>query len=258
MKRASGSAWRNRSGHEEVGAGHPRGVRRAPRVGVEHRDDRAARGRGRCRRPPSRLPRRHRVQERGAVRVDDALRVAGGAARVAHRRGGAFVDLRVLDSRVARPRAARRSGAPAPRSPSSSATRRRRPPRRTSRPLGSSGATRASSGTSVSSTMIDLVFGVVHDVGELLGEQAEVERVEHRRRCPGIAKYASRCSWVFHMNVPTRSPTRSRGRRSAAGEPVGPVGHLRERGAAAGLALERDDLARRRGPCDRGGRSCRR
>ena len=59
----------------------------------------------------------------------------------------------------------------------------------------------------------------------------------------GIAKYASRCSWVFHMNVPTRSPDSMPRPAQRRREPVDPVGDLGERGAAAGVALEGDDLA---------------
>ena len=47
----------------------------------------------------------HRVQERAAVAVDDALRVAGGAARVAHARGAVLVVDVELDRRRPRPAA---------------------------------------------------------------------------------------------------------------------------------------------------------
>ena len=78
--------------------------------------------------------------------------------------------------------------------------------------------------------MIDLVLGVVDDVGELLGEQPDVERVQHRAH-DGTAKYASRCSWVFQQNVPTRSPFATPSSSSACGEPVRVVADLGERRA---------------------------
>ena len=59
----------------------------------------------------------------------------------------------------------------------------------------------------------------------------------------GIAKYASRCSWVFHVNVPTRSPDSTPRRRSAADSRSTRSATSRERGAAAAVALEGDDLA---------------
>ena len=49
----------------------------------------------------------------------------------------------------------------------------------------------------------------------------------------GIAKYASRCSWVFHMKVPTRSPDVDPEAAQRGREPVGAVGDLGERRAAA-------------------------
>ena len=61
------------------------GVGEPPRVGVEHRHHRQdAVGLAHPERVGHHRP--HRVQERAAVAVDDALGVAGGAARVAHAR----------------------------------------------------------------------------------------------------------------------------------------------------------------------------
>ena len=88
----------------------------------------------------------------------------------------------------------------------------------------------------------DLVFGVVHDVDELVGEQRMLS-VWSTPPMHGIAKYASRCSWMFHANVRdpiTRLDTEAAQR---CRQLVDPVRHLRERGATARLALERDHLA---------------
>ena len=231
--------------HEEVGAGHPRRVRRAPRVGVEHRHDRQDAVVDRCSATAAPVPDADRVQERRAVRVDDTLRVAGGAARVTHRRGGAFVDLGVLDSPVARRGeqlvVAEHLGAGRA---SSGATCRRRRRRRSARPSRSSAATRREQRAPGVVDDDDPVLGVVHDVGELLGEQADVERVEHRRRCTGMAKYASRCSWVFHMKVPTRSPdVDRRGRRSAAASRSARSATSANEARRLAVALEGDHLA---------------
>ena len=74
-----------------------------------------------CTPRPSATMRAHRVQERRAVRVDDALRVARGAARVGHRRGAVLVADVELDrlGRRAGPRSRgwadrRRGSAPRP------------------------------------------------------------------------------------------------------------------------------------------------
>ena len=159
-------------GHEQVGAGHPRGVRRAPRVGVEHRHDRQEAVVPRVRHARAGLD-GNGVHERGAVRVDDTLRVAGGAARVTHRRGCPFVDLgevergrigagedvlvahelggvarRLLEHRRRRrrrrPRSARRSRARRRRARAAARGRRRRGPRGRRR---GSRCTRAARGT---------------------------------------------------------------------------------------------------------------
>ena len=69
----------------------------APRVRVEHRHDRQERlllGHVQPERRRERLA--ERVQDGGAVRVEDALRHPGRAARVAHRRRVVLVELRIL------------------------------------------------------------------------------------------------------------------------------------------------------------------
>ena len=86
-----------RAGEDELRADHQAGVRVAPGVRVEHRHDREQRlllGHVQAERRRERLS--ERVQDGRAVRVEDALRQPGRAARVAHRRGRVLVELRVL------------------------------------------------------------------------------------------------------------------------------------------------------------------
>ena len=79
-------------GHDQVGAAEHRRVGQPPGVGVEH---------GHHRQDPVAVAHRegvaqagtHRVQVGGAVAVHHALRHAGGAAGVAHGRGGPLVQL---------------------------------------------------------------------------------------------------------------------------------------------------------------------
>ena len=82
-----------RAGVDELRALHRREVRVAPRVRVEHRHDRhhgvvdAEAQAERVVRPDA-----QRVQDRGAVRVDDAAWPAGRPARVTHRGGLVLVE----------------------------------------------------------------------------------------------------------------------------------------------------------------------
>ncbi len=86
------------SRHHEGRAGGDARMSETPGVGVEHRHDRQD-AVGLTRAQASRGHRSQRVQERRAMRVDDTLGVARGAARVAHRRGeGLVVDVE-LDGR---------------------------------------------------------------------------------------------------------------------------------------------------------------
>ncbi len=80
------------AGEDEVGAGEDRSVGEAPGVGVEHGDHRhdAVVGAD-ADRVGHALP--QGVQDVGAVRVEDALGVAGGAARVAEAGGLAVVEV---------------------------------------------------------------------------------------------------------------------------------------------------------------------
>ncbi len=113
----------------EVGARLPGGVGQAPGVGVEHRDDQED-AVAVVQRVGGAARDRERVQAGRAVAVDDALRVAGGAARVAHGGRRALVDRR--------PREAGPLGGEqllvAQHVRSERATRRRRRPRSRARP----------------------------------------------------------------------------------------------------------------------------
>ena len=120
--------------------------------------------------------RAHRVQDRRAVRVDDALRVAGGAARVTHR-GGLVL---VLDHRELRP--ARRPPA-APRSRARAG--RRGSPRRHAVVHHDHVLDRLEAVDQRPEDLQqravdedDLVLGVVGDVDDVVREQADVERVQ--------------------------------------------------------------------------------
>ena len=82
---------------DESCAEHRRDVRVAPRVRVEHRHD--GKDHVLLRDPEAQRVagcNAERVQDRRAVRVDDAFREAGRAARVTHRGGGVLVELGVL------------------------------------------------------------------------------------------------------------------------------------------------------------------
>ena len=96
---ASGSACRKRAGHDQVGAHQAGLVRQAPGVGVEHGHDRQdAVGRAGADRLGHARP--HGVQHRRAVRVQDALGVARGAAGVTEGGGLVLLELGVLVARA--------------------------------------------------------------------------------------------------------------------------------------------------------------
>ncbi len=114
--------------HHEVGPGQRRRVREAPRVRVEHRHDREhavggaqAEVVGDAHGQP--------VQDLRPVRVQDALRVAGRAARVAEAGGRRGRPAPGSRTRRAAPQAGPRSSGRSAASP-----RRRRPSRRSARP----------------------------------------------------------------------------------------------------------------------------
>ncbi len=77
--------------HDQRGAGHGRGEGEGPAVGVEHRHHRQH---DVARRQAEHVGRvaHQRMDDVGAVRIDDALRVARRARRVAHAGGGVLVE----------------------------------------------------------------------------------------------------------------------------------------------------------------------
>ena len=171
--------------------------------------------------------------------VDDTLRVAGRAARVTHRRGGAFVDLRVGDTGLLRREqlvvaehlgavALERRGVGVAHDDVVLHARQLR------RELGQRRHQRAVDDD-------DLVFRVVHDVGELVGEQADVERVEHAAHA---GDREVRLEVLLGVPRERRDPiTRLDAEAAERGrQQVDPVRHLCEGGATARVALERDHL----------------
>ena len=224
-----------------VGAGEPRRVRQPPRVGVEHRHDRQHRvGLGE---PDGvRGVHRHRVQQRRAVRVHDTLRVAGGAARVAHRGGGAFVDVGPVE--------AGRLGAEEVLVAQHVGAGGRR--------LERAGVAAADDEVVLDRLQVgrdlgeqrhqavvdddDAVLAVVRDVGELLREQPDVQRVQHRAHARDREVRLEVRLVVPHERadpVAVADPEAAQPRR----ELLGPVRDLGERGALDRVAPERRDLA---------------
>ena len=98
--------------------------------------------------------RRQRVQVDRAVRVDDALRVAGGAARVTHRRPAPSRPAPASRTSRTRRRAARRRSAPGPRRRAPRCRPRRSP--RSASTVFSCEAIAASNGSSEASTTTTL------------------------------------------------------------------------------------------------------
>ena len=139
-----------------------------------------------------------RVQLDRAVRVGDALRVAGGAGGVAERGGVALVQLRP----VVRRRPAGEQLVPVVHGdPVAGGGQQRRPGRRRRRPRRAARSTAAAApwpaAGSASRRRDHPVLGVVGDVGELVGEEPDVERVQHRAhaRAPrSTPPGARRCS----------------------------------------------------------------
>ena len=99
--KASSRLWGSRCGPGKTCFAPTRRAaeREAPRVGVEHRHDGKD---GVALVDAEQRARRERVDRDRAVRVDDALRQAGGAAREAHRGGGALVDVAVRERALVR------------------------------------------------------------------------------------------------------------------------------------------------------------
>ncbi len=157
--------------HHQLGADHHRRERHPPGVGVEHRHHRQ---------DDVVLADAHAVIEREAegvqheraVRVEDALRVAGRAGRVAHRGGGALVGVGEILRRLG------------PGDQRLVFERSRRPPAWSRRRRSSTGTLtrRAHLFPQRQQALVDedgAVLRVVDDVGELVGVEAQVERVQH-------------------------------------------------------------------------------
>ncbi len=224
-----------RTGHHQVGADRHARVGQPPGVGVEHRHHRQDRV-GLAGTDAVCGGHRDGVQPGRAVRVHHALGVARRAARVAHRRGLVLVEARPLDRRRGREQVL------------------------VVVQLGRPGLGRLVAATVVGHHHVadglerleqgpqqpgqgpvdedDLVLGVVHDVGDLLGEEPDVECVQHPTR--------ARCGEV-ELQVAGGVPTEG-GDAPVCGdaqlvehpaEAPGPVGPL-----AVGLAL--DATGRRR------------
>ena len=163
------------SGHDEAGAGGHGGMGETPRVGVEHRHDRedhvalasAETVDGHC---------AHGVQERRTVGVDDALRISRRAARVTHARCSVFVvdseldgvggreQLLVIEEFVA---------VEVGRDVALAVVHQHEVLQVLER-----GQQRGEQAEQRTVDEDHLVVGMVDDVGELLGEQPDVERVQ--------------------------------------------------------------------------------
>ena len=168
-------------GHAERGAGHDRGVGQSPGVGMEHRDDRqhpvveveaggVAGAHG------------QRVQPGRPVAVDHALGVAGGATRVAHGGRVTLVDLgpvegvRLAGDQVVVQHDLLAGGA-------EGVEVRRGGVGTGHQDVGDGLELRQLLGEQRDERVVDdddAVLGVVGDVDELVGEEPDVERVEHR------------------------------------------------------------------------------
>ena len=210
-------------------------MREAPGVGVEHRHDRQddvalahADGVG-----------QHdggRVQQRRPVRVDDALRVAGGAARVAHGRGAVLVldveldGLGCVEQRFVADDAGVVGDVALAVVHYDDLFHRlervdHRPEQAHQRPVDEH----------------DLVLGVVGDVCQLVGEQADIEGVQHATRAR---------NGEVELEVTGRVPRERRDARIGrepqrvedAPEPAGALGPLAIGRALAAGGGRRDDL----------------
>ena len=166
-----------RAGHHQVDAPqNTAAYGRAPGVGVEHRDDRQQ---DVALDQPGDVGHEQRdgVQHRRAVGVDDALGVAGGARRVAHGRGPVLVvddelpgdrlhrreELGVVDDALVVGDLGVGAVVDDDERPDVRHLVGQRPQHPEQRPLDED----------------HLVVGVVDDVDELLGEEPDVERVQH-------------------------------------------------------------------------------
>jgi hypothetical protein len=158
--------------HDEVGPDQGARIGQAPRVDVEHRHDREhAVG---VAQPQGIGPEQHeRVDHLRLVGVEDPLGVPGGPARVGEPGGRTVLELgvlvaasRALQELLVADRVGQRSGAPRPDDHEAL----------DGLELGSDLLERGDEGVVDEH---DLVLGVVGDVGDLLGEEPDVDRVEH-------------------------------------------------------------------------------
>jgi hypothetical protein len=159
----------------ELGADHRRHVRQPPGIDVEHRHHRQdAVSRRQVQRIRQR--RRHRMQDGGPMAVEHALRVARGAGRVAHRRGGVLVELRPG-------KVVRRGSKQVLVAQQVHLARRRHLFLFDHRhPMADRLAQRCNAFDDWQEGEIEEqgpVFGIVDDPGDLLGDQARVQRVQH-------------------------------------------------------------------------------
>ena len=221
--------------HDHVGAGHPGPVGRAPGHGVEHGDDdedavalrHADRG--------SRLL-GHGVQPDGTVRVDDALRAAGRPTRVTHGRGGALVEVG--------PREAGLLGRQQPLVGERLAEGRGVPlPDHDDRLDGLQFVLDACQQRNEGGVDDDAaVLGVVDDIGQLLGRQPDVQRVQDRSHA-GDGEVGLEVALVVPAEGADAVTRLDAEPGQGGGQPLGPGGHLDETGLAAAALLHRDDGA---------------
>ena len=158
---------------------------------------------------------RQRVQHQGAVRVDYALRAAGGARGVAHRRRGVLVEIgQVGGGRRRRLTAVRSRACP----------RAARRPRRSRRRAGRRPA-RGTSPTTAAATRPPARLGPPRGARctPARPDGAGGSACGARRRAAARQSSASRWRSWFQQRVATRSPGATPSRRSAAGEPAGAV-----------------------------------
>jgi hypothetical protein len=174
------------------------------------------------------------------MRVHDALRVAGRAARVAHRGRGAFVDLGigeraalrreqvvvVQDVRVAR---FQRRGVGVAHDD-------------VALDAGEVGRQLRQHRHECAVDDHDAVLGVVHDVGELFGEEPDVERVQH---ATDAGDREVRLEVLLRVPREGRDAVTRLDAETAqgGGQPIDPARDLGERRAARGITLEGRDLA---------------
>ena len=162
---------------DQLGAAEGAGIDEAPGIGVEHRHHGKNRGVGIERQDRARAH-HHRMDHRGAVRIEHALGIARGARRVAERRGRLLVELGPLE----------RAGLVGDQLLVAEQFR----DLGRGRHVGAVGHDHDvlhglelvvdgfDDRHEVQVDEDDLVLGMVGDVGNMLGRQARVQRVQHR------------------------------------------------------------------------------